>query len=216
VLRVGLAGGVAAGKSTVAALLAARGAAVRDADAIVAALYAPGGAAVAPLVELVGPEIRDPQGGVDRRRLASRVASEPQLLRRVEQIVHPLVRQELDRWLASLEREGVVPVAVVEAALLVETGTFQRFHRLVVVTAPAAVRRERALASGFSPTLLERILAQQADDEARIRVASYVVENSGTPQELAGKVARLWEALLRDAQLLAAGLPLPEARGVRL
>ena len=215
-LRVGLTGGVAAGKSTVAALLAARGAAVRDADAIVAGLYAPGGGAVEPLVELFGREILEPGAGVERNRLASRLANEPQLLRQLEQIVHPLVVEELERWLAALEREGSVPVAVVEAALLVETGTFQRFHRLVVVTAPEAVRRERALASGFSARLLEQILAQQADDAARLRVASYVVENAGTPEELERSVARLWEALMRDAQLQASGLPLPEVSALRL
>src|SRR5512139_2293162 len=118
-LKVGLTGGVASGKSAVARLLAARGAAVRDADRVVEELYrrgAPGAAAVA---GLFGPAALAPDGSVDRGRLADLVLADPNRRRALEAAIHPLVRAELVRWTGALEGAEPAPaVAVVEAALL--------------------------------------------------------------------------------------------------
>lgn len=209
VLRVGLTGGLSAGKSTLARLLAGRGAAVRDADAVVEELYRPNGPAVAPLIEVFGRDIVDRQGGVDRAKLARFIGQDPGLLATLNRIVHPMVREEIARWLAELERRERPPeVAVVEAALLVETGAYRQYHRLVVVTAPRELRLERAAAGGLSPVTAQRLLEAQADDEARKKVAHYVVENTGSLAELEAKAEALWRYLQADARTLAAGKPL--------
>lgn len=212
-LRVGLTGGLAAGKSSVAEYLAKKGAAVTDADTIVASLYAPAGPGVARVVRLFGRQVLDPQGGVDRRKLAQLVAADPAGLRLLDQAVHPLVREAIEGWFAGLQGKPIM--AVVEAALLVETGSFTQYHRLVVVTAPKELRRQRALAAGLAPPLVEQLLAKQATDEERARFAHYLLDNSGPPTELAAKTQFLWQALLADAQALALGKPLPQGPAVR-
>lgn len=214
-LRVGLTGGLAAGKSSVAALLAKKGAAVTDADTIVSSLYAPAGPGVARVVGLFGREVLDPQGGVDRRKLADLVAADPTGLRLLDEVIHPLVREAIEGWFAGLEGREKPIVAVVEAALLVETGSFTEYHRLVVVTAPEELRRQRALAAGVPPALVEQLLAKQAKDEEKARVAHYLLENSGSSKDLAAKTQLLWQALLQDAQALASGKPLPQGPPVR-
>lgn len=214
-LRVGLTGGLAAGKSSVTALLAKKGAAVTDADTIVASLYAPAGPGVARVVRLFGQEVLDPQGGVDRRKLADLVTADPSRLRLLDEAVHPLVREAIEGWFAGLEGREKPMVAVVEAALLVETGSFTQYHRLVVVTAPQQLRRQRALAAGFPPLLVEQLLAKQARDEEKARFAHYLLENSGSPAELVEKTQLLWQALLKDAEALASGEALPQGPAVR-
>lgn len=209
VLRVGLTGGLGAGKSTLARLLAEKGAAVRDADGVVEELYQPQGAAVAPLLRAFGVGILSPEGGVDRGKLKELLAKDPRALEILNRIVHPLVRQEIARWLEELERRPESPkVAVVEAALLVETGSFRHYHRLVVVTAPRKERFQRAAAAGLSAVAVQRLMEAQADDQAKAQVAHYLVDNSGTLAELEAKAAALWQHLLADARDVAEGRPL--------
>ena len=196
-LRVGLTGGVASGKSEVARLLAARGAAVLDADAIVDALYRPGAGGAAAVAALFGPEVLTSAGGVDRGCLARRVLDDPAARRRLEAAVHPLVRAEVADWLAAQERSPHPPeVAVVEAALLVETGSFREYDRLVVVTAPLATRRARARAAGWESERFERIASVQADDGRRAAVAHFVVRNDGDLGALERAVDALWQDLV--------------------
>lgn len=214
-LTVGLTGGMASGKSTVAGLLRQRGAAVRDADAIVAELYAPGGAGTALLAEELGREVLDAEGGVDRRKLAARIAEDSALLPRVERLIHPLVLQAIEHWLDEAAAQGV-SVAVVEAALLVETGAYRRFHRLVVVTAPWSLRHARLTAQGFPFWRFQALTTAQAGDEEKASRAHYLVDNSGSLEELADKVERLWSLLLADSQRLALGLPLAQGPALRL
>lgn len=208
-LRVGLTGGLGAGKSSLARFLAEQGAAVRDADRVVEELYSPHGAAVGPLLEAFGGKILTPEGAVDRRALAALVVEDPAALKTLNRIVHPLVRAEIARWLDELERGPQAPaVAVVEAALLVETGSFRGYHRLVVVTAPLSARLKRAASSGFSLKAVRRLMEAQADDQAKMHVAHYLVENSGTLAELQAKASALWQHLLADARDVAEGRPL--------
>lgn len=206
---MGLTGGLSAGKSTLARFFAEKGAAVRDADAVVEELYLPQGAAVPPLVRAFGERILTAEGGVDRGKLKKLLAEDPSALPVVNRIVHPLVRAELARWLEELERGAQSPkVAVVEAALLVETGSYRLYHRLVVVTAPREERLKRAIAGGLSPTAARRLMAAQADDETKGKVAHYLVDNSGTLAELEAKAEVLWQHLLADARAVAEGRPL--------
>lgn len=206
---MGLTGGLGAGKSTLARFLAKKGAAVRDADAVVEELYLPRGAAALPLVAAFGDGILTSDGGVDRGKLKELVARDPSALPTLNRVVHPLVRQEIARWFEELERRAQPPpVAVVEAALLVETGSFRHYHRLVVVTAPKDERLVRAAAAGLTPAAVQRLMEAQADDQAKSQVAHYLVRNVGTLAELEAKAAALWEHLLMDARDVAEGRPL--------
>jgi dephospho-CoA kinase len=208
VLRVGLTGGLASGKSTLAALLAGHGAAVRDADELVAGLYGPGAEGTRLVAELFGAEMLDAGGAVERRRLGALVLRDPERRRRLETAVHPLVRAEIARWFAELEARTPAPeVAVLEAALLVETGSWRDYHRLVVVTAPAEVRRARALAAGWPADAIDLVVEAQASNAEREAVADYVVRNEGDSEDLVAAADRLWAALRRDAKLPASGEP---------
>ncbi len=214
-LRVGLTGGVASGKSTLAAHLVRLGAAACDADAIVGELYRPGGAAVAAVSRLFGATVA-PDGGVDRDALAAEVLADGAARERLEAAVHPLVRSRIAAWLAAAAAVDPPPaVALVEAALLVETGAFRDYDRLVVVTAPEAVRVARAVARGWPEARARRIAAAQASEAERAALADYLVRNDGEPEALADAAERLWPLLLEDAARLDEGAALP-ARGLTL
>jgi len=185
VLRVGLTGGIASGKSAVAARWRELGVPVLDADRLVRDLYEPGGAGAAAVAEEFGPELLDARGAVDRTRLAALVFSDPAAVARLNARVHPLVRAETDRWLAEREAEGR-PVAAVEATLLVENRGRERFDLLVTVSAPEELRLERALARDPSATrdsVLARMRAQLPDAD-RNAACDVVLVNDGTLEEL--------------------------------
>ncbi len=205
-LRVGLTGGVASGKSTVARLLAGHGAAVRDADRVVDELYLPGAAGTLAVAGLFGASVLTADGGVDRAALAACLLDDPTRRVALEVAVHPLVRAGLARWTDALAESKPEPtVAVVEAALLVETGAWRAYDRLVVVTAPAELRRARALAAGWPADRLDLVLAAQLDEAARTAVADYVLVNDGDREALVARVDRLWARLLADSAALARG-----------
>ena len=188
-LRVGLTGGLAAGKSTVARLLAEQGLAVFDADRLVAELYGPGQPGAARVRELFGESALGPDGAVDRARLARLVFREPEALRRLEAAIHPLVR---DRFEAAAGRIG--GIVVVEATRLVEAGWGDDLDLVVTVEAPAELRLERAVARGMDPEEARRRLAAQGEGEARRRRADRVLVNDGDLAALREEV----ESLVRD------------------
>ncbi|MFP3939390.1 MAG: dephospho-CoA kinase [Thermoanaerobaculia bacterium] len=191
-LRVGLTGGLASGKSTVARRLRERGATVVDADRLVAELYEPGEPGARVAAELFGPEILDVRGAVDRARLAEVVFSDPAARRRLEAAIHPLVRE---RFAALAEREdGVV---VLEATLLVEAGYAPDFDRVVTVEADPEVRLQRAVDRGMSEAEARRRLRAQGDGAARRAAADVVITNDGGVETLERRV----DALARDLGL---------------
>jgi dephospho-CoA kinase len=209
-LRVGLTGGVASGKSTVARLLAEHGAAVCDADEVVRRLYLPGRRGAGAAAELFGDRVLTAAGGVDHAALAAVVLADAGARRRLEQAIHPLVRADVDAWVAALaDRETPPAIAVVEAALLVETGSYRSYDCLVTVSAPVELRRARALACGWTAAAFERVVAAQTDDAAREAAADHVIRNQGGVVELRVAVGALWPLLLDRAVLRAAGKALP-------
>ena len=198
-LRVGLTGGIASGKSAVAARWRELGIPVLDADRLVHSLYEPGAAGAVAVAEEFGPELLDERGAVDRPRLAALVFADAAAVARLNARVHPLVRLETDRWLAERQAEGRA-VAVVEATLLVENAGRERFDRLVAVSAPEATRLSRALARDASATrdsVLARMRAQ-LPEEARNAACDDVLANDGTVDELRTKADAL-AAALRNA-----------------
>lgn len=213
VLTVGLSGGVASGKSTVAALLAIHGAAVLDADALVATLYEPGQPCTGVIAGRFGPGVLRTDGGVDRKALGALVLADSEARGWLESVVHPAVKTAITSWLEAHRSAVPAPlVAVVEAALLVETGSFRNYHRLVIVTAPINRRRERAGVAGWDDARFARTVAAQARDEQREAVADYVVSNRSDQAALATAVSALWDCLQHDAALVSARRPLPAHR----
>lgn len=173
---LGLTGTPAAGKSTVAGMFADAGAAAFDADRAVHQLYR---GAAAPLVEAAFPGTTGADG-VDRAKLAERVANDPAALTRLEAIVHPLVREAEDRFRAEAEAAGR-RVAVLDVPLLLETGGEARVDAVVVVSAPADTRNERAARRGGTDAdRLAALAARQMSDADKRARAHFVIDNAGT------------------------------------
>ena len=173
---LGLTGSIAMGKSTTAQMFAAAGVPVYDADAAVHALYAPGGPAAGPLEAAFPGVTRD--GAVDRPALSARVLGDPEALRRLEAIVHPM----LQRGRTDFIRDAVVggaDVVVIDVPLLFETGGDRMMHAVVVVSAPEAVQRERVLARpDMTAEKLDAILARQTPDAEKRARADFVIDTS--------------------------------------
>ncbi len=186
-LRIGLTGGLASGKSTVARLLAARGAAVFDADAIVHSLYAPDAEGSRAARELFGESVVNAKGEVDRARIAERVFSDPAARHALEGRIHPLVGREIARKFDEAGAAGAA-VAVAEASQLLEARTESRYDRVLLVIAPEADRISRwEKKGGYAEDARRRIASQIAPPFAFDR-ASDVIVNDGTLEELESKV----------------------------
>ena len=182
-LVLGLTGSIGMGKTTTAALFAARGIPVWDADAAVHRLYARGGAAVAPLAAAFPAAVS--QGAVSRAALKAVIAADPAALARIEAIVHPLVAADRAAFLAGQS----APVVLLDMPLLFETGADTMVDATVVVSAPAEEQRARVLARpGMSDADFERILARQMPDAEKRARADYVIDTT-TPQTAAAGVA---------------------------
>ena len=184
----GLTGSIAMGKSETAKMLAARGIPVFDSDAAVHDMYAAGGEAVEPLRALVQEAIGG--DGVDRRKLASLVQADPALLKRIEAIVHPLVRARQATFLADAARHA--ELAVLDIPLLFETGREKEVDVVSVVSANEAQQRERALARpGMTAEKLDFILSRQVPDAVKRAKADYVIDTSVSLADTARHVERL-------------------------
>ncbi|MBC6406254.1 MAG: dephospho-CoA kinase [Rhodospirillales bacterium] len=170
---LGLTGGIAMGKSAAARAMRRLGLPVHDADALVHGLYARGGAAVPAVAAAFPQAVVD--GAVDRAHLGAWVLGQPALLRKLEGIVHPLVRQATRRWLAVQGRQRR-RLVVLDIPLLYETGDNELCDAVMAVTAPAFLQRQRALRRpGVTPDKLKAILVRQLDDRLRLRRADYAV-----------------------------------------
>jgi dephospho-CoA kinase len=169
---LGLTGSIGMGKSTTAGMFRAAGVPVHDSDAVVHRLYA---GRAAPLVEAAFPGVVV-DGVVDRVRLGQRVIGNAEAMKRLEAIVHPLVREEEEKFRADA-RAARVPAVVLDIPLLFETGGEGRVDAIVVVTAPAEVQRARVLARpGMTADRFEAILARQVPDAAKRARAHFVVD----------------------------------------
>jgi dephospho-CoA kinase len=179
---IGLTGSIAMGKTDTARLFAEQGVPVFESDAAVHRLYAKGGQGVVPVSRLVPQAIV--AGKVDRQRLTAALVQNPALLEELEAAVHPLVRDELGKFLER-ERNRKSPLVVVDIPLLFETGREKEFDAIVVVSAPSEIQRKRALARpGMTDEKLNLILSRQIPDAQKRAKADYVVE-TGEGHDLA-------------------------------
>jgi len=197
-LLVGLTGGIGVGKSTVAAMFAARGAAVVDADRISRRLQEPGESSYRAIVEAFGRDILDTAGRIDRKRLGTIVFADPARRRRLEAIMHPAIWAACEAEIQAAAAGR--PVCVVEMALILETGQRGRFQKLIVVTAPEGVQLDRvARARGLTLTEAQQRLAAQWSGEDKARLADYVIDNGGELATTEAQVAWVYAELTRDA-----------------
>jgi dephospho-CoA kinase len=198
VLLVGLTGGIGSGKSTVARMLEARGAAVFDADVLAREVVEPGAPGHAAVIERFGANVLAPGGELDREALASIVFADPAARRDLEAIVHPEVRR---RFAEDTEAyRDTQRIVVMSAPLLVETGMDSAFDVLVVVSASPDTQIERLMRGrGMSEEAVRSRIVAQATPEARAEVADVLIENDGTVEELEAQVDRLWGDLTARA-----------------
>jgi dephospho-CoA kinase len=189
-----LTGGLATGKSTVAGLLAAKEVPVFDADATVHDLYEPGRAGAAVVAELFGNEVLDAHGGVDRAALAQRVLGDPGALHRLEDAIHPQVREELTKWLSTIDDRRI---AVVEAALLIETGSYRDYDVLMVVWCDRHQQLQRARARGVPAERLQGLIAAQLSMAEKMKLADVLVDNRGDLDDLSHEIDRAWSQVHR-------------------
>jgi dephospho-CoA kinase len=174
---IGLTGSIAMGKSRTAGIFAEQGIPVFDSDAAVHRLYASGGKAVDIVRKLCPAAVVE--GKIDRQRLSAAAVEHPELVDELEAAVHPLVREEMRRFLDEQHSRGA-SLVVVDVPLLFETGRERDFDAIVVVSAPPAVQRERALARpGMTEEKLALILSRQMPDAEKRAKADYVVETGG-------------------------------------
>jgi dephospho-CoA kinase len=204
VLKIGLTGGIASGKSVVASRLKERGAVLVDADALARDVVEPGTEGLDRVVAEFGRDVLDADGRLDRPKLGALVFGDPARLAALNGIVHPLVRS---RAAAIVEAAAEDAVVVQDIPLLVETGQGSDFHLVLVVDAPDNVRVQRMLEHrGMTEDTARSRMAAQATREERLAAADVVLDNSGTVQHLLDMVDRLWDGrLVPFARNLAAG-----------
>jgi dephospho-CoA kinase len=198
-LRVGLTGGIACGKSTVARMFAEFGAHVVDADALVHQLYRPGEEVYRELVSRFGPEIVKPDGEIDRARLAT-LAFDGGRVEELNKIVHPAVVRRQEQWMREIGAEDPYAVVMVEAALIFEAGVHDRFDKIIVVSCEAAQKVERmarraGLSEPESRAEVERRSRAQLPDAEKMRRADFVIDNSGPPEVTHHQVQRIYAEL---------------------
>ncbi len=193
-IRIGLTGGIGSGKSTVATMLAERGAVIIDADRISRELVEPGGEALAALVTEFGPRILQENGSLSRGELAALAFSEPEATARLNAIMHPLIREESARRLSEAPQ---APAVVYDMPLLVETGQQDLVDLVVVADVPEEVQLDRAIRlRGLDPVDVRRRMEVQASREVRLAAADVVIDNSGDLAQTQAQVSRLWDEIV--------------------
>lgn len=186
-ISVGLTGGIACGKSTVARMLARRGVPVLDLDQVAREVVAPGEPALAEIAARWPEVVRE--GVLDRKALGAKLVADPAVKRELEAITHPRIWERMERWMA----EQQAPAVVIEAALMVETGSWRRYDRLLVVSCSPALQRARLAArEGYDAATVERWVATQVPLAEKERLADVVIHNDGDEAELARAVDAAW------------------------
>lgn len=203
-LVVGLTGGIGAGKSTVAELLAERGAVTVDADEVARAVVEPGQSALVKLVDRFGPGILDTDGRLDRAALAKLAFVDDESRRDLEAITHPEINTEFGRRVAAAPSDAIV---VLDVPLLAESEQARKraYETVIVVEAPREVRMARLEARGVDRADAEARMAAQAGDDERRKIATYVIDNSGDRAALERQIDELWADLQRRHREAAAG-----------
>jgi dephospho-CoA kinase len=203
VLKVGLTGGIATGKSTVLEVFREQGAVTFDADLIARDVVRPGQPALAEVVRAFGAEVLAADGSLDRARLASIIFADPARRVELESILHPRIIAEQDRRIRAALDEDPAAIVVVDAALMVETGSFRRFDALVVVRCDNGVQLSRLMRRDhLDEAEARRRVAAQLPQAEKERLADYIIDSSGSLEATRRQAVRVWtELAARNAAL---------------
>lgn len=199
-LKVGLTGGIACGKSHVLGEFHELGVYTIDADEIARRVVLPGTPAYEQIVETFGREILGGDGSIDRKQLGNLVFNDPQLREKLNRIVHPRVLEEEERWIAEVEslKQPRCPIIMVDAALMIETGSYRRYDSIIVVYCHPAIQLQRLMARDHlsEAEAISRIESQMPVLK-KIEYATYVVENSGKLEPVRDQVKQIFMELVR-------------------
>jgi dephospho-CoA kinase len=211
-LKVGLTGGIASGKSAVGEMFVALGAHLVQADRIAHSLMQPGEPVYNEVVRHFGREILNRDGSINRAKLAELafggaadpVGSLASRIAELNRIVHPMVIRSQEQWMQAVGLQDPRAVAIVEAALILEAGVKDRFDRLIVVTCKAEQRAARFAAGRkidieIAQKEVARRMSAQLPDEEKVKIADFVIDNSGPLELTRQQVRAVWEHLRRDA-----------------
>jgi dephospho-CoA kinase len=195
-LRAGLTGGMACGKSFVARILEGLGCHVIRADDLGHEVLTPGGEAYQPVIDLFGPGILDTNGRIDRKLLAAEVFDRPDRLAGLNAIVHPAVIRREEEFIREVERKDPAGIAVVEAAILIETGSYRRFDKLIVVVCTTEQQIQRAVdRDGCTTEQAQSRLNRQMPVEEKLEYADYVIDTSRSKERTVEQTRAVYEAL---------------------
>lgn len=200
-LRVGLTGGLACGKTFVSRELERLGCHIVNADTLGHEVLLPDGEAYEPVVRLFGREILDGNGAIQRPRLAALVFHAPEKLAALNALVHPAVRRRGDTLVEAIRREDPGAIVVVEAAILIETGIYKDFDKLIVVLCSEKRQMERALTRDpkAEPADIEARIARQLPLETKRKYADFIVDTSGTEEDTRRQTRDVFSALQKEA-----------------
>jgi dephospho-CoA kinase len=195
-LRVGLTGGIATGKSTVGAMFVELGCHLIESDHITHQLFEPGQAVHAAVVKQFGNRILAPDGTIDRRILGDIVFKDPQARAKLNGLVHPAIIQRQQEWLQEMEAQDPHGIAIVDAALMIEVGTYKNYDKVIVVTCSPEMQRERLRArSPLSEEEIESRIRSQMPAEEKIKYADFVIDNSGSIESTRVQVETAYQQL---------------------
>ncbi len=199
-IRIGLTGGMGAGKSSVARYFKDHGIAVLDADQVARSIVAPGSPCLLSIVEAFGPSVMDEHGALRRKVLGALVAENPSRRKLLEEITHPAIREQIVAWM-NVQESGGTLAAVVEAALMVETGSYRQYDALIVVSASADTRIGRIMRrDGLDENSARSWLEAQLDDASREAHADWVIHNERNQAELNAILDREWPPFVEMVQ----------------
>jgi dephospho-CoA kinase len=194
-----LTGGIATGKSTVSEMFRALGCVIIDADVLAREVVEPGEPAFADIVAEFGPDVVQAEGALDRKRLGAIVFADPERRRRLEALTHPRIRERFTRRLQELTDQGFDGIVIFDAPVMIESGNYRHMDRLVVVATDESTQRNRLGARDHAdePDVTRRIQSQMPLAE-KVKLADYVIDNTGERSATEDQVRRVHAALVAD------------------
>ncbi len=199
-LTVGLTGGVASGKTAVSQILKEEGAYVIDADQVSRELVQPHTSTWNELIRVFGEDIVQKDGSIDRKKLAARVFSDTQQRKLLNQILHPRIREEMERRTREIGQKDPEAIVVIDAALLVELGDHREMDKVIVVTSTEKQQIERLKdRDGVDQEDARKILSSQMPPEEKLKVADFVIRNEGSLEEMRRRAKEIFQELKRIA-----------------
>jgi dephospho-CoA kinase len=197
-LRVGLTGNIATGKTTVGEMFVQFGCYLVDSDHITHELFEPGQAVNAAVVQAFGPQVLGPTGAINREFLGGIVFKDADARAKLNSLVHPAIIQRQRDWLKALEADDPNAIGIVSAALMIEIGTYKNYDKVIVVVCSAEEQRRRLRdRSELSEEQIEARIRSQMPMEEKVKFADYVIDNSGTLEGTRHQVGRIYAELRR-------------------